>query len=52
MDVVHGQAELAEIVLALHAAGCFAGRLYGRQEQRDEDTDDGDDDEKLDESEG
>ena len=48
--VQHGQAELLEIVLALAAAGRFAGRLNRRQQQGDEDADDGDHDQQLNQS--
>jgi hypothetical protein len=40
---VQGQAELFQVVRALHATGGFSGGLDGRQQQRDENTDDRDD---------
>ena len=42
--VVHGQADLFEVVLALGAAGRLAHLLDGRQEEADEDCDDRNDD--------
>jgi hypothetical protein len=48
---VHRQAELAEIVLALHPASRFASGLDRGQEQRDEHADDGDYNQKLDKRE-
>ena len=49
--VVHGQAQLLEIVLALGPPGRLAGRLHGRQQKCDENGDDGDDDQQLDQCE-
>jgi hypothetical protein len=48
---VEGQADLFEMVAALHAARGFAGRLDGGQEQTDHDPDDRDDNEEFDEGE-
>jgi hypothetical protein len=48
---VYGEAELLEIIGALSAPRCLAGRLHGRQEQGDENCDDGNDNQKLDERE-
>ena len=47
--MVGGQAELLEVVAALHTAGGLAGRLHRRQEQPNQDADDGDHDQQLDE---
>ena len=47
--VVKSEAELLEIVLALHAASRFARCLHGGQQQRNKHADDGNDDEQLDE---
>jgi hypothetical protein len=41
------QANLLEVIAALHAAGCFAGGLHRRQQQGDEHTDDGDHHQQL-----
>ena len=49
--VVHRQAHLLQVVVALDAAGRLAGRLDGGQEQRDQHGDDRDDDEQLDQGE-
>lgn len=49
MKILRGQANLLEIVRALHAAGSLARGLHCGQQQRDQDADDGDDDEELDE---
>jgi hypothetical protein len=43
--VVHGQAPLFEVVLALRPGGCLSDLLHRRQEQADEDRDDRNDDE-------
>jgi hypothetical protein len=48
---VKGQADLFEMVAALHAASGFAGRLDSGQEQTDHDPDDRDDNEEFDEGE-
>ena len=40
--VVHGQAQLLEVVDAPGSPGRLTGRLHGRQEQRDQDRDDRD----------
>jgi hypothetical protein len=50
--VVHGQADLLEVVLTLQTAGGLAHLLHGGQEQAQQDGDDGNDDEQLDEREG
>ena len=42
---------MLEVVLALHTAGGFAGRLDGGLKQRDEHPNDGDDDEEFHERE-
>src|SRR5262249_2000101 len=49
--VVHGQADLLEVVLALRACGGVADLLYRGQEQPDEDGDDGHHYKQLDEGE-
>jgi hypothetical protein len=46
--VLHSQAELLQVVLALRLPSRFAGGLHGGNQQRDQDADDGDDDEQLD----
>ena len=48
MIVVHRQADLLQVVDALHPAGRLAGRLHGRQQQGDQDGDDGDHHQQLD----
>ena len=48
MVIVHGQADLLQIVDALGPPCGFARRLNGRQQEGDQDRDDGDDDQKLD----
>jgi hypothetical protein len=45
--VVQGDADLLEVVAALHAASGLAGRLHRGQKEGDEDADDGDYDEEL-----
>ena len=47
--VLHRDADLLEIVLALRAARRFAGRLNRRQQQGDQDADDRDHDQQFDE---
>ncbi len=47
--IVHRQANLLEVVGALHAPRGFAGRLHSRQQERDEYADDGDHDQKFNE---
>ena len=47
--IVHGDAELLEVVDALGAAGRFAGRLNRRQQQRHQDANNGDHHQELDE---
>jgi hypothetical protein len=46
--VLHGQADLLEVVGALGTPGRFAGGLHGRQEQRDQDADNRNHDQQLD----
>jgi hypothetical protein len=48
---VQRERQILEVVLALRAAGRFAGGLDGRQQQCDEDANDRDDDQELDERE-
>ena len=48
MVVVHGQADLLEIVGALGPAGCLPCRLHSRKEQGDQDRDNCNDDEQFD----
>ena len=48
---MHGQSKLSQVIEALRAAGCLAGRLHRRQQQRNQDADDGNDDEQLNEGE-
>ncbi len=40
--------DLLEVVGALHATGCFACLLNGRQQESYQNADDGDDDEEFD----
>src|SRR5262249_55085755 len=49
--VVHGQAELLEVVLALDAGGGLAHLLHRRQQEPDQDGNDGDYHQQLDEGE-
>src|SRR5262249_50739244 len=49
--VVDGQADLLQVVDALHPAGGLACGLHGGQQQPDQDGDDGDDDQELDQRE-
>ena len=49
--VMHGQAELLEIVAAQALSGRFPGGLDGRQQQSDEQADDGDGHEEFDKRE-
>jgi hypothetical protein len=49
---VQRQADLFEVVGALHSRCRLADLLHGGQQQANEDGDDGDDDEKLDQREG
>ena len=49
--VLQRQANLLEMVAALHAAGGLAGGLHGGQQQRDQHADDGDHHQQLDKSE-
>jgi hypothetical protein len=51
MVLMDRQANLLEVVDALHPSGCLARRLDGGQEQGDQNADDGDDDQQLDERE-
>ena len=48
MIVVHRQADLLQVVAALHPPRRFPCRLHRRQQQRDQDADDRDDDQQLD----
>ena len=48
---VCGDADLLEVVLALHAGRGAAHLLHGRHQKADEDGDDGDDHEQLDQRE-
>ena len=52
VKVVQGDADLFEVVAALHSSSGFSCGLHGGQEQCDEHSDDGDDDEQFDEREG
>src|SRR5262245_50248322 len=52
VEIVRGQADLFEVVVALRSPRSFARRLHGRQQERNQDGDDGDNDEELDEREG
>jgi hypothetical protein len=45
------QAQLLEVLLALHPGRGFADLLHGRQEQAEEDADDGNHDQQLDQGE-
>jgi hypothetical protein len=47
--VVHRQADLLQVVGALHPVGRLPDLLHGRQEQPDQDRDDGDDHQELNE---
>ena len=49
--VVQGEADLLQVVLALHAGGGLADLLDGGQQQADQDGDDGDHDQQFDERE-
>jgi hypothetical protein len=51
MVVVQAQADLLEVVGALHPVGGRPHFLHRRQQQGDQDTDNGNDDEELDEGE-
>src|SRR5262245_56263251 len=48
MILVGSQAELSQVVAALHAAGGLSDLLHRRQEQADQDGNNGDDDQQLD----
>src|SRR5436305_1315307 len=50
--VVHGQADLLEVVGALEARGRLAHLLDGGEQEADQHGDDGDDDQQLDQREG
>src|SRR5262245_8320613 len=50
--VVHREADLLEVVLALYPVGRLANLLDGREQQADQDRDDRYDDEQLNEGEG
>lgn len=45
--VVAGQGQLLQVVGALHAPRCLAGRLNGREQQSNQNPDDSDDHEQL-----
>jgi hypothetical protein len=47
MVIVQSDADLLEMIAALHAAGGFAGRLDGGEKQRHENPDDGNDHQKF-----
>src|SRR5262245_41350198 len=49
--IVGGQADLLEVVGALHPVGSLADLLYRRQQEADQDGDDGDDHQHLDQRE-
>src|SRR5262249_51832718 len=49
--VVQGQADLAQVVGALHPGGCLGDFLPRRQQQADENRNNGDDDQQLDQRE-
>ncbi len=49
-EVMKRQADLLQVIGALHASSSFAGRLHGRQQQPDQDADDGDDHQEFNES--
>src|SRR6516225_128005 len=49
--IVHGQSNLLEIVLALHAVGGFANLLHGGQQQAYQDGNDGNHHQQLDQGE-
>ena len=51
VEVVHCQADLLQVVLALRAAGRFARLLHGGKQQGDENADDGDHHQQLDQGE-
>jgi hypothetical protein len=49
--VIHErQADLLEVIAALHASRRFASRLHGREQQSDQNTNDGDNNQQFDES--
>ena len=49
--IVHGQANLLEVVFGRRAVGNLANLLHGGQQERDEHGDDGDDNQQLDQRE-
>ena len=51
MEVMGGQAELFEMIRALHATRRLARRLNGRQQQGHQNSNDGDDNQQFDERE-
>jgi len=51
VEIVGGQADLVEVVLAAHAVGGLADLLDGGQQQADQDGDDGDHHQQLDQRE-
>src|SRR5262249_14592251 len=50
--LMKGQANLLEVILALHAVGRLPHLLNRRQEQTDQDADDGNDHEQFNQAEG
>jgi len=50
--VLKGEADLLEVVGALHSGGGFTHLLDGGEQQADQDGDDGDHDEQFDQREG
>ena len=51
VEIVQGQADLLEVVLAFVPGGGLADLLHGRQQQPDQDGDDGDDHQQFDQRE-
>jgi len=49
--VLHGQANLLELVLALRSSGCFSSGLDGREQQSHQNPDDRNHDQKFDQCE-
>jgi len=52
MEVMHGNANLFQMISTLHTSSGFPCGLYGRQKQGDEHTDNRNHDEQFDEREG
>src|SRR4051812_19525916 len=50
MIILQSEADLLQMIAALHSSSGFAGRLNRRQQQRDEHADDGNHHQQLDES--